>query len=41
MAKKKLRDEFEAGDLNLLPIMNLICLLIPFLLLPMIRISSH
>ena len=33
MAKKKLREEFEAGDLNLLPIMYLICLLIPFLLL--------
>jgi len=33
MAKKKLREEFEAGDLNLLPIMNLICLLIPFLLM--------
>ena len=34
MAKhKKLRELFEAGDLNLLPIMNLICLLIPFLLL--------
>lgn len=31
--KKKLRELFEAGDLNLLPIMNLICLLIPFLLL--------
>ena len=28
MAKKKLRVEFEAGELNLLPIMNLICLLI-------------
>jgi predicted RNA binding protein YcfA (HicA-like mRNA interferase family) len=33
MATKKLRELFEAGDLNLLPIMNLICLLIPFLLL--------
>jgi hypothetical protein len=34
MAKKsKLRDRFDAGDLNLLPILNLICLLIPFLLL--------
>jgi len=31
--KKKLRDLFNAGELNLLPIMNLICLLIPFLLL--------
>ncbi len=31
--KKKLRELFNAGDLNLLPIMNLICLLIPFLLL--------
>lgn len=31
--KKKLRELFDAGDLNLLPIMNLICLLIPFLLL--------
>lgn len=31
--KKKLRDLFDAGELNLLPIMNLICLLIPFLLL--------
>jgi len=33
MRKKKIREEFEGGDLNLLPIMNLICLLIPFLLL--------
>ncbi len=33
MAKKKLREEIEAGELNLLPIMNLICLLIPFLLM--------
>ena len=33
MGKKKLREEFQAGDLNLLPIMNLICLLIPFLLM--------
>ena len=33
MRKKKIREEFEAGELNLLPIMNLICLLIPFLLM--------
>ena len=34
MAKKtKLRKGFDSGDLNLLPILNLICLLIPFLLL--------
>ncbi|MFH2009965.1 MAG: biopolymer transporter ExbD [bacterium] len=33
MAKKKLREEFVQDDLNLLPIMNLICLLIPFLLM--------
>ncbi len=33
MANKKLRDKYDPGDLNLLPIMNMICLLIPFLLL--------
>lgn len=33
MSKKKLRQETEMGELNLLPIMNLICLLIPFLLM--------
>lgn len=33
MAKKKLRELFDSGELNLLPIMNLICLLIPFLLM--------
>ncbi len=33
MATNKLREEFDEGELNLLPIMNLICLLIPFLLL--------
>lgn len=33
MAKKKLRETDEAGELNLLPIMNMICLLIPFLLM--------
>lgn len=31
--KKKLRDVEEQSELNLLPIMNMICLLIPFLLL--------
>ncbi|MFH2005730.1 MAG: biopolymer transporter ExbD [bacterium] len=31
--KKTLREAFDAGELNLLPIMNLICLLIPFLLM--------
>lgn len=31
--KKKLREEMEQGELNLLPIMNMICLLIPFLLM--------
>lgn len=33
MRKKKIREETEMGELNLLPIMNLICLLIPFLLM--------
>jgi biopolymer transport protein TolR len=33
MTTKKLREEIDSGELNLLPIMNLICLLIPFLLL--------
>lgn len=30
---RKKRDETEKGDLNLIPLMNLVCLLIPFLLL--------
>jgi len=33
MRKKKIREEYVSDDLNLLPIMNMICLLIPFLLL--------
>jgi biopolymer transport protein ExbD len=33
MRKKKLREDADMGELNLLPIMNMICLLIPFLLL--------